>query len=145
MTRKLLVPVDLASEEPLELRFAADLAQTTGASVTLLHVIDYVPMLLPVELPGGYPLPQIDIVREAAAKKLERMAASLGRVQSRTMIEVGGAATQIVEVAQREKFDQIIIGSHSKRAVARLVLGSVADKVAHSAPCPVTIVREPRH
>jgi nucleotide-binding universal stress UspA family protein len=145
MTRKLLVPVDLASEEPPELLFAADLANSTGASVTLLHVIDYVPMLLPVELPGGYPLPQIDIVREAAAKKLERMAANLGRVHARTMIEVGGAATQIVEIAQREKFDQIVIGSHSKKAVARLVLGSVADRVAHSAPCPVTIVREPRH
>ena len=145
MTRKLLVPVDLASEEPLEVRFAAEIAQSTGASITLLHVIDYVPMLLPVELPGGYPLPQIDIVREAAAKKLERMAAMLGRLQVRTMIEVGGAATQIVEIAQRDKFDQIVIGSHSKRAVTRLVLGSVADRVAHSAPCPVTIVREPRH
>jgi nucleotide-binding universal stress UspA family protein len=145
MTRKLLVPVDLASEEPLELRFAADLANSTGATVTLLHVIDYVPMLLPVELPGGYPLPQIDIVREAVAKKLERMAASLGRVHARTLIEVGGAATQIIEVAQRDKFDQIIIGSHSRRAVTRIVLGSVADRVAHSAPCPVTIVREPRH
>lgn len=145
MTRKLLVPVDLAMEEPPEVRFAADIAQSTGASITLLHVIDYVPMLLPVELPGGYPLPQIDIVREAAAKKLERMAAGLGRVKAHTLIEVGGAAAQIVEVAQRDKFDQIVIGSHSKRAVARLVLGSVADRVAHSAPCPVTIVRETRH
>ena len=144
MAHKLLVPVDLALDEPPELRFAADLAQSSGASITLLHVIDYVPMLLPVELPGGYPLPQIDIVREAAAKKLERMAAGLGRV-THTLIEVGGAAAQIVEVAQRDKFDQIVIGSHSRKAMTRLVLGSVADRVAHSAPCPVTIVREPRH
>jgi nucleotide-binding universal stress UspA family protein len=69
------------------------------------------------------------------------MAAKAGHVEVRTMIEVGGAASQIVEAANREKVDQIVIGSHSRRAVTRLILGSVADRVAHSATCPVTIVR----
>lgn len=141
MPTKLLVPVDLTSEDPAEAKFAADLARQTGAKVILLHVIDYVPMLLPVELPGGYPLPQIEVVREAVGQKLARIAAKMGQVATHTMIEVGGAATQIIDVAKREKADQIVIGSHSKKAVARLVLGSVADRVAHTSPCPVTIVR----
>ncbi len=141
MSSKLLVPVDLASEDPPEVKFAADLARQSGAKVILLHVIDYVPMLLPVELPGGYPLPQIEIVREAVGQKLARIAAKMAEVECHTMIEVGGAATQILDVAKREKVDQIVIGSHSKKAVARLVLGSVADRVAHLAPCPVTIIR----
>jgi nucleotide-binding universal stress UspA family protein len=141
MPTKLLVPVDLTSEDPPEAKFAADLARLSGAKVILLHVIDYVPMLLPVELPGGYPLPQIEVVREAVGQKLARIAAKMGQVATQTMIEVGGAATQIVDAAKREKVDQIVIGSHSKKAVARLVLGSVADRVAHTSPCPVTIVR----
>jgi nucleotide-binding universal stress UspA family protein len=141
MTRKLLVPVDLTSEDPPELKFAGELARETRASVVLLHVIDYVPMMLPVELPGGYPLPQLDVIREAVGQKLARMAAKLGQVETHTMIEVGSAAHQIVEIAKREKADQIVIGSHSRKGVARLVLGSVADRVAHTATCPVTIVK----
>jgi nucleotide-binding universal stress UspA family protein len=142
MARKLLVPLDLSSEEPPELMFAADLARALSAEIVLLHVVDYVPTLLPVDLPGGYPLPQIELVSEAAGKKLERIAAKLAPVATRTLIEVGGAAAQIVACARREKADQIVIGSHSHKAIARLVLGSVADRVAHTATCPVTIVRE---
>jgi len=145
MPRKLLVPLDLSSEEPPELLFAADLARALSAEIVLLHVVDYVPTLLPVDLPGGYPLPQIELVSEAAGKKLGRIVAKLAPVAARSVIEIGGAATQIVAVAKREKADQIVIGSHSHKAIARLVLGSVADRVAHTATCPVTIVRELKH
>src|SRR5207302_345960 len=140
MPRKILVPVDLANENPQELAFAADLARATGAEIVLLHVVDYVPTLLPVELPGGYPLPQLDVVREAATAKLGRMVAKAGGAPTRGVVEIGTAAHQIVDFAKREKVDQIVIGSHSKKGVTRLVLGSVADRVAHTAPCPVTIV-----
>ena len=141
MPRKLLVAVDLMNEEPPELKFASALARETGGKILLLHVIDYVPTLLPVELPGGYPLPQLDVIRDAVSQKLARMAAKAGHVEIQTLIEVGGAASQIIEVATREKVEQIVIGSHSRKAITRMVLGSVADRVAHTATCPVTIVR----
>jgi nucleotide-binding universal stress UspA family protein len=144
MAKTLLVPLDLSSEDPPEARFAADLAKSTGAEIVLLHVVDYLPTLLPIEVPGGYPLPQLDLVREAATTKMERISAKMG-VKARTHVEMGAAAAQIVEFAKRERVDQIVIGSHSHRAIARLVLGSVADRVAHTATCPVTIVREIAH
>jgi nucleotide-binding universal stress UspA family protein len=133
--------VDLTNEEPREARFAAGLARDLGAEILLLHVVDYVPIVLPIELPGGQPLPPIDLVRQAAQRKLDGIAAKLGVPHVRTLLEVGGAADSIVEVAKREGVDQIVIGSHSRRAIARWVLGSVADRVAHTAECPVTIVR----
>ncbi len=142
MARKLLVPIDLATEDPPELKFAVDLARATPVEILLLHVVDYVPTLLPVDLPGGYPLPQLDLVTDAAKQKLARIAAKSATAQTRTLVEVGGAASQIVAVAKREKVDQIVIGGHSHKAIARLVLGSVADRVAHTAGCPVTIVRD---
>jgi universal stress protein A len=145
MPRKLLVPLDLGVENPPELKFAAEIARAQDAEILLLHVVDYVPTLLPVELPGGYPLPQLEVIREAATQKLERIATKCGAERVRTLIEVGAAAAQIVEVARREKVDQIVIGSHGHAAIARLVLGSVADRVAHTATCPVTIVRELKH
>ena len=145
MPRKLLVPVDLTSEEPSELKFAVDLAKSTSAEVLLLHVIDYVPTLLPVELPGGYPLPQLEVIRDAVSMKLGRMVKKSGLADVKPIVEIGGAASQIVDVARREKVDQIVIGSHRHKAISRLVLGSVADRVAHTATCPVTIVREVNH
>jgi len=145
MAARLLVPLDLSSDDPPELKYAAKLAKAWPAELILLHVVDYVPTLLPVDLPGGYPLPQVDVVSDAAAKKLARIAGRLGPATVRTLVEVGGAAPQIVAIAKREKVDQIVIGSHSHQAIARLVLGSVADRVAHTATCPVTIVRETKH
>jgi nucleotide-binding universal stress UspA family protein len=144
MPGKLLVPVDLSGEKPAALRFAVRLARASSAQILLLHVIDYVPTMLPVEMPAGYLVPQLDVVRAAAEKKLRRIAAKAGYGKLRTLIEVGGAATAIVDVARRAKVEQIVMGSHSQRAVARFVLGSVADRVAHTAACPVTIVRAPK-
>ena len=149
MPKKILVAVDLAADlaagRPPEVAFAAELARGLDAEVVLFHAIDYVPTLLPVELPGGYPVPQLELVRDAATTKLAKVAAAMGTAKVTTLVEVGGAATAIVEAAKRLKVDLVVIGSHSHTAVARLVLGSVADRVAHTASCPVTIVREVRH
>jgi nucleotide-binding universal stress UspA family protein len=144
MLRKILVPVDLTTESPPEAPFALELARAFSAEIVLLHVVDYVPTLLPVELPGGYPLPQLEIVREAASEKLARIAAGLTGVTVRCVVEVGGAAAQIVSFVQRERVDLVVMGSHRHRALTRVILGSVADRVVHTAPCPVTIVRENR-
>ncbi len=143
MPRKILVPVDLLDEDPRETRLAIDLARAIGGEIVLLHVVDYVPTMFPVELPGGYPMPQVDIVKDAAAKKLEGLASRMQGVPVTHVVEVGAAASQIVDYARREKVEHIVIGSHSRGALSRMVLGSVADRVAHTAPCPVTIVREP--
>ncbi|MHC3438148.1 universal stress protein [Natrialbaceae archaeon A-gly3] len=59
----------------------------------------------------------------------------------RTETAVGQPARQIVEVAEAEGVDQIIVGSHGRSGVSRVLLGSVAEKVVRRAPMPVTVVR----
>ena len=158
--RTLLVAVDLAVEHPPELAFARRLATELGAEVLLLHVVDYAPSVLPIDLPAGYPAPRVDVFQEAAEKKIAALAAGFGDVPVRTMVEVGDAAAEIVEVARREGVEQIVVGhqrggsggfgrlgelgrrSLGRSALSRVFLGSVATRVARSAPCPVTIVRE---
>jgi nucleotide-binding universal stress UspA family protein len=140
MLAKILVAVDLLNENPPEVAFAAGLAKAFGSELVLVHVVDYVPQMFPVELPGGYPMPAMEIVEEAASKKLARLAREVGAT-ARPVVEVGSAAERIVDVARREGVDHIVIGSHRKGALQRVVLGSVADRVAHTAECPVTIVR----
>ncbi len=142
MSQTLLVAVDLAEDHPLEIAFARDMAERMGAHVLLLHVVDYAPTALPIDLPAGYPAPHVDVFREAADRKLAELASRFGDVPVRTMVEVGGAAAEIVSVARREKVDQVIVGGQRRGRLARMFLGSVAARVAHTAPCPVTIVRE---
>ena len=142
MSKKILVPVDLADDHPQEISFVAELARLLDAQVILLHVVDYVPTVLPVELPAGYPTPQLDVVRESAERKLAEVAKRFEGVDVVPQVEIGAAAHEIVECAEREGVDQIVVGSHRHGAIARIVLGSVAERVARTAPCPVTIVRE---
>ena len=144
MTRKILVPVDLVDEQPPWLGFALDMAQGMEAEIILLHVVDYVPTALPVDMPAGYPMPKIDDVREVVEQRLQALAAKVESVKVTPIVEVGSAAREIVAVAAREGVYQIVIPSHGRRALARLVLGSVAERVARTAPCPVTIVRTPK-
>jgi nucleotide-binding universal stress UspA family protein len=80
------------------------------------------------------------MVKKAAAGKLEELAEAFASVPTTTMVEVGAAAATVVDVARNEAVDQIVIGSHSRHGLARVVLGSVAERVARTAPCPVTIV-----
>jgi nucleotide-binding universal stress UspA family protein len=134
--------VDLADDHPSELQFAIELARTFGAKVLLLHVVDYVPTVLPVELPAGYPTPQLDVVQQSAERKLAEVAKKFEGLDVSTMVEVGAAAHEITACAEREGADHIVVGSHGHGALARIVLGSVAERVARTAPCPVTIVRE---
>ena len=142
MPRKILVPVDLVDERPEWLEFPIEQARAFDAEMILVHVVDYVPTVFPVELPTGYKMPQIDDVRAAVQRRLQALASSIDDVRVKLVVEVGGAARAIVDLARREDVDHIIIASHQHGPLARMVLGSVAERVARTAPCPVTIVRE---
>jgi len=74
-----------------------------------------------------------ELLAEAAAPLPER--ASVDRV-----VEVGRPAPTIVEIADREDVDHVVVGSHGRAGVARLVLGSVAEAVVRRSPVPVTVV-----
>ena len=137
----LLVPVDLQDEHPSWLPEAARMARALGARVVLQHVVDYVPTLFPVEMPPDYQMPQIEFVQASALRRLEKLAPAFGDLDVRPVVDVGGAAHAIVERAELDGADHIVLASHTRGGLARMVLGSVAERVVRSAPCPVTIVR----
>jgi nucleotide-binding universal stress UspA family protein len=58
-----------------------------------------------------------------------------------TAVQVGNAAAVIIEVAQEQGCDLIVMGTHGRTGVAHLFLGSVAEKVVRTAPCPVLTIR----
>ena len=139
MAERVLVPVEGSSQSAGAVAFAA--SEWPDAHLTLLHVID------PVE--GGYSL---DAIREGAEEwhKEQKLAAKdlfsdlakeVGRDVS-TRIETGRPAQTVLDVLEGGEFDHVVMGSHGRSGVSRVLLGSVAEDVVRESPVPVTIVRD---
>jgi nucleotide-binding universal stress UspA family protein len=115
--------------------------------ISLLHVIDPL-VFLPLYEGAARDFARIDALRAENLKKAQAfmdeaakaLAGSGYRVTS--AIEEGEPRTTIVDYAERVKADLVIVGSHGRRGLPRLLLGSVSEYVARHAPCSVEIVRE---
>ena len=137
--RRLLLATDLGEASESATAEAFDLAASLGAKLLAVSVIDPGSLLLP----GGRFRARIDQVRE----RLERDAQALvarGRergIDVTFMVWTGDPGDQIVAAAEAEGVEMIVVGSHGRGTVGRLLLGSVSEKVVRSAACPVLVVR----
>ncbi|EJN58815.1 universal stress protein [Halogranum rubrum] len=138
MPKRILIPIDGSPQSAEALEFA--LAEWPDAELTLLHVIN------PVEAassPGaGVPSGAEQWFENAKADSETLLAEATppGATVS-TMTEVGRPAQAIVEVAEEAGFDHIVMGSHGRTGVSRIILGSVAEAVVRNATVPATVVR----
>ena len=131
---------------------AATMARSFGASIELLHMWQPPPLVpLPVVVvpssPECQPVNLEELARSMAGMQMRQMATRLrdqgiGAVETR--VGVGLPAQEIVELAERERFDLIVMGTHGRSGIAHAVLGSIAEKVVRRATCPVLTVRARR-
>jgi nucleotide-binding universal stress UspA family protein len=141
---KILVATDFSKESEAALDTAIGLALEGGASIRLVHVVDE-----PVTAAAwseGYGLDVAGLCErllEQAERSLTQIQASHKEVPLSTMAVIGHPARAIVEMAAEEHFDLIVVGSHGRHAISRLLLGSVADRVVRHAPCTVLTVKAP--
>ncbi|MFT3803119.1 MAG: universal stress protein [Burkholderiaceae bacterium] len=148
MYKKILVPIDGSETAHLALEHAGAIARLCEASVVLLHVID------DQSYSSGYARPSVYIrdVRPAvlrsgkelldgAARELDKMGVSVNSV----LIESHGerVAELIARQAAEQRCDLIALGTHGRRGVERLVIGSDAENLARIASVPVLLVRQP--
>ena len=136
-----LVPLDFEEPSQEALDVALALALVFDAKLTVFHAWD-----LPVYSYAGlsYLPPDVAaVVEEAADTSLARVMAlaikSLPRAQS--VLVRGSPAVEILDAAGRLKADLIVMGTHGRRGVSRMLLGSVAEKVVRSSPVPVLTIR----
>jgi len=141
--KRLLVPTDFSAASSAAVRYAIDLATDLGATIHMLHVIEEWELTarhleaLCVELPGLR-----ERVIEEAADRLRTMAAGLGTaLPIVTEVREGRPADVIVDVLRANAFDLIVMGTRGRTGVSHAVLGSVAERVLRTAPCPVLTVR----
>jgi universal stress protein A len=117
------------------------LAEDPAATLTLLHVVEFVP----VEPLSDSLLPAVQIESELmdrARERLGQLAASLGSPPPPWRVENGNVKAEIVRCAREGKFDLIVIGSHERHGLSILV-NLTEDTVLHAAPCDVLAVRLP--
>ena len=149
MFNKILVPIDGSEQSYRALNIAMDLAKRYLAKVTLVSVAQpYIvtsqyspqPMLTPI------PTTSYDENIENAHKKILANAYDEAKkINSEIKISKellnGRPADKIIEIAKEDGFDLIVIGSRGLGGIKEFFLGSVSDRVADHAPCPVLIVK----
>lgn len=137
--KKILAAVDGSDSSLHSARLALEIAQAMGAKLTIAYCV--APMLIPGEVPFTVVSEVVKAEVERGKKLLEETATTLGDASVRTAMLEGAAAERIAEEAENEGFDLVVVGSRGRGAVARVLLGSVADRLVHICRKPVLVVR----
>ena len=140
LARTILVPIDFSSNAERALDYACELAATLGATVHLVHAL-------------GAALPELNValseqmlrsLTDGSKLALDQLAdarrdkANIGKV----LVVPGDARDAILATANELGVDLIVMGTHGRRGLSRMVVGSVAENVVRRAPCPVLTLRE---
>jgi nucleotide-binding universal stress UspA family protein len=141
-TPHFLVPIDFSACAEQALDYAIRLARTLKARLTVLHVIQPVPMAgvdMGVALPEAYLRELEEAVQRNMEEALARVTAA-GLTAERVVL-YGVPFQEIVEAAKARQVDLIVMGTHGHTGLMYVFLGSVAEKVVRLAPCSVLVVR----
>jgi universal stress protein A len=145
--KKILAPTDLSESSGAGLRYALTLGNALGAEVLVYHVVDYDVLTRHGErssAPASFQPPDRAFLEryETALSQFVEGAASdlLPSVQVGQKVELGRPDTGIVELARTGRYDLIVMSTHGKSG-PRMTLGSVTQRIVHTAPCPVLSIR----
>jgi len=127
---KILVAIDGSESAEKALKYTVQLAKKHKAKITLLNVQESKLFSL-----------KPNMVKEVGERILSDAATKVKGLKVNTQLEFGNPAETIIEVAEKENYDLIVVGSRGVSNVKRFFLGSVSDDVSHHAKCSVLIVR----
>jgi nucleotide-binding universal stress UspA family protein len=145
--RKILLPTDFSGCANFALPYAAAIARATGASIVCLHVVE--PIVPAVGYSGlAEPMPIADIseqLEDSAERELPQLAGcdDFNGLEVEEMIVHGDPAAEIVRVAGEREVDLIVVSSHGRTGLGRIIFGSTAEAVVRHAFCPVLVVKPP--
>jgi nucleotide-binding universal stress UspA family protein len=135
--RTILHPTDFSEYSENAFRLACALARDYGSRLIVLHVST--PQVVAY---GGMSLPAVWVdFKESKDKLLALRGPDRVRVEHR--LEEGDPVPEILRVARETPCDLIVMGTHGRRGLGRLLMGSVAEQIVRQAPCPVVTVKTP--
>ena len=137
--KRILCPLDFSENSQVALGYASSLAKEAGAKLFLVHVDD---SQVPYDAGfAAYVAPPNN--REALMEQLMVIKPTLDDVAYEHQLLLGHPADAIVDFATEHRIDLIVMGTHGRTGVARLVMGSIAEAVVRRAECPVLTVKHP--
>jgi universal stress protein A len=140
--RQILAPTDFSECSKQAVARGYELAQAFGAKLVLLHVVEELPSYIGFIPPAGAALLLKDLERQACLDLAEVLPkAKTAEVEVTRQVVVGSPSHEIVKAAAAEKVDLIVIATHGRTGFSHLVMGSVAERVVCTAPCPVLTIR----
>jgi nucleotide-binding universal stress UspA family protein len=147
--KQVVVATDFGEAAQAALDYGREFARTFGAKLVLLHVVDNV--LMRPYAAEGYVATYPELQREIESAAQKQLDATLDEDDRRTLnaeaivLKSNNPAAAIVNYARDTDVDIVIMGTHGRGAVAHMLMGSVAERVVRTAPCPVLTVRHPEH
>ncbi len=158
--KRILCPIDLSTFSFNALRLAVQIAQSSNATVYVLHVIDnpyddlYMSPITQTD-PAMLGLYKQDPLRRSRILKATMQHSQVMLKQfchdvvetapkARYLVESGNPFEKILDVAEARRIDLIVLATHGRTGLKRLLIGNVAEKIVRHAPCPVLTVRRRR-
>ena len=141
--RRILVPTDFSETSGAALRYGVELARRFKARLYLLHVPEHPGLAAAAE----YPIGLFETMQNDAHDRLGHLLSEADARELRPdcAMRLGAASAEIVRHAAEHSIDLIVMGTHGRQGIARVVLGSVAETVVRNARCPVLTVHHPEH
>ncbi len=145
--KSILFPTDFSEGSSQAMQYAADMAKRYGAKLYLLHVIHDIFNVTGSYIPHTSMAELYKDIEEGAKKELDRV----GTEELRGLKDVerrilrGVPHEEIIKFANEKKTDIIIMGTHSRKGMDRILFGSTASQVVRYAPCAVLTVRLPKY
>ncbi len=138
--KSILVPVDFSEPSDAALATAVELAKQYNATLTIVHVFDLPPAYAGMDVPPmDLMAPMVEAARKELDAKLAEVRASLPSAQ--IVMGQGAPWREILAAAEDTHADLIVVGTHGRGGIKRVVLGSVAERVVRHSPVPVLTIR----
>lgn len=150
--KKILLPIDGSEECRASYDMAADFFHKFGSEITVLHVTQVLPANIDYAIGSNpkYRISNVDSAMDLETENLKFADSILGKakmyfeekgISVKTKSIKGDPASSIIDVAEEEDFDVIIMCTHGMSATRRFLLGSVTSKVVHYSKTPVLVMR----
>ncbi len=143
--KKVLAPIDFSDYSKDALKYAVAFVKAFNAELYLIYVVE--PVIYPPDFSmGQIAMPSVDIeMDKKAQEELDNLAKKEipPELKIKTIVKTGKPFLEIIETAEEEDIDLIIIATHGHTGIEHILFGSTAEKVVRKAPCPVLTLRAP--
>jgi nucleotide-binding universal stress UspA family protein len=141
--RHILAPTDFSEYSKKAVASALELAQTFGAKLSILHVIELPPYPIEGYVPPSLSATFLEDLERQATEDLAQLVpeAESAKVEVERLVAVGTPARTIIETAEAEHVDLIVMATAGRTGFSHLVMGSIAERVVRTASCPVLTIR----